>query len=669
MKITSLLPSAWSPSEALSKLLRGSSLESSQGLSDLFILTTIFLGGAFFIGAVILTLRSCWRTIRYRYRLSGVTDYVAARESLGKDVRFPIFQEFNHHLVDVPKQDGSGGMILRRSVDAAEIFTDDRFAPGLSSNRIYQVLPSVLTGLGVLGTFVGLQLGIGGLDLQDLKKLETSIVPLIRGCAVAFSTSVWGVGVSLIFSFLEKLLEGFAMGGVRKLQQRVDALVPRYVPEEAMADLARSSRSSEEMLKGLAVAIGEKMQEAIGRLGTEIKDAVVNATKEGQGPLAEQSAQLLSSAITAELGKLKETVDGMGQRFTDDFSAVSNTLTQQMESFGPTVTSLAQSVASTQETVSNAVSRLNAHEPVMSSMGEAAEKIKQAAESFALMNVTLETSASRNKEAADAQQAAANANQEVATKFSAVGERLPEVRQTIEDAARVIGSLGAPLAELQTLLSKQPELHQQMEGQRAASEEERSTRLLSLSKDLAGTVGKAVEEFAKVGAISEQLGKASSSLEEASNELAVFGKQLLQASQEQRTASEVSREAANASKQTTDMLKPLPAAFTEASTGLSLAGNSLRQGAESAAVTYERLVELQRLWFKGAETGLTALRDRVKEIITSYGNQIEGQTQSLMNQWTGEVTECLKSYETQVQTLEGSLEELQEAISSFKRKS
>lgn len=669
MKINALLPSTWSPSEALVKLLHGSSLESSQGLSDLFILATIYLGTAFFVGALIQTLRSYWRTIHYRKRIRGLVDYASIRESIGKDVGFPIFREFNHHLVDVPKQDGSGSMALRRSVDAAEIFTDDRFAPGLSSSRVYQVLPGVLTGLGVLGTFVGLQLGIGGLDLQDLKKLETSIVPLIQGCAVAFSTSVWGVGVSLLFSFLEKLLEGWAMGSVRKLQERVDALVPRYVPEEAMADLARSSRSSEEMLKGLALAIGEKMQEAIGRLGTEIKDAVVNATKEGQGPLAEQSAQLLSSAITAELGKLKDTVDGMGQRFTEDFSSVSNTLTQQMESFGPTVTSLAQSVFSTQETVSNAVSKLNAHEIVMSSMGEAAEKIKQAAESFALMNVTLETSASRNKEAAEAQHAAASANQEVATKFSAVGERLPEVRQTIEDAARIIGSLGAPLAELQTLLSKQPELHQQIEGQRAASEEERSTRLLSLSKDLAGTVGKAVEEFAKVGAISEQLGKASSSLEEASNELAVFGKQVLQASQEQRTASEASREAANASKQTTDMLKPLPAAFAEASSGLSQAGNSLRQGAESAAITYERLVELQRLWLKGAETGLTALRDRVKEIITSYGSQIEGQTQNLMNQWTGEVTECLKSYETQVQTLEGRLEELQEAISSFKRKS
>ena len=668
MKITSLLPSTWSLSEAWHKLLHGSNVEASQGLSDLFVLGTIYLGSAFFIIALLVTLRSCWRTILYRRRLSGVKDYAEAHASLGRDDKFPLFSEFNHHLVNVPKQDGSGGFALRRSVDANEIFTDDRLAPGLSSNRIFQALPGIMTGLGVLGTFVGLQLGIGGLDLQDLKKLETSIVPLIQGCAVAFSTSVWGVGASLLFSFFEKILEGFALGGVRKLQQRVDALVPRYVPEEAMAELAQSSRSSEDLLKGLAVAIGDEMQKAIGRLGAEIKDAVVNATREGQGPLAEQSAQLLSSAITAELSKLKDTIDGMAQRFTDDFSTVSSELSRQVQSFGPTVTSLAEAVTSAQATVSNAVAKLNAHESVMSSMGEASDKIKQAAESFVAMNGTLETSANRNKEAAEAQHAAANVNQDVAVKFGAVGERLPELRQTIEEAARVIGSLGGPIAELQTLLARQPELQQQIEGQRAASEEDRSARLLSLSKDLAGTVGKAVEEFAKVGAIAEQLGKASSSLEEASNELAVFGQQVLQASQEQRAASEASRDAANASKQTTELLKPLPVAFTEVSSGLSLAGNSLRQGAESAATSYKVLVDLQRLWFQGAETGLMAMRDRVKEIIADYGNQVEGKTQSLMNQWTEKVTECLKSYESQVQALEGSLEELQEAISSLNRK-
>ncbi|MBP7948646.1 MAG: anti-phage defense ZorAB system ZorA [Verrucomicrobiales bacterium] len=661
MKITALLPSTWSVSEAWQKLLGGSPAESSQGLSDLFILVTLYFGGLLLLLGLFLTFRSCWKTLRYRRRLKSIKDYSSVRGTLGSDGSFPLFREFNHHLVEVPKQDGSGELMLRRSVDGAEIFTDDRFAPGLSSNRLFQAAPGILTGLGVLGTFVGLQLGIGGLDLQDLKKLETSIVPLIQGCAVAFSTSVWGVTASLVFSLIEKLLEGFALGGVRKFQQRVDDLVPRYVPEEAMAELARSSRSSENLLKGLAVAIGDEMQKAIGRLGTEIKDAVVNATKEGQGPLAEQSAQLLSSAITAELGKLKEAIDGMGQRFTDDFSSVSSELTKQVQSFGPVITKLAESVATNDQTVSNAVAKLNAHESVIANMGEASDRIKQAAQSFEAMNGTLETSAARNKEAADAQHAAANVNQEVAAQFRAVGEHLPEVRQTVEDAARVIGSLGAPIAELQSLLAKQPELYQQLEGQRTASEEERSTRLLSLSKDLAGTVGKAVEEFAKVGAIAQQLDKASSSLEEASNELAVFGQQVLQASQEQRAASEASREAANASKQTTEVLKPLPTAFKDLSVSFAESGDKLRSGVVAAT-------ESQRLWLKGVESQLVAQRDQLKAIVESYGSQLEGSTRQLIDQWTKAVTDCLKSYDTQVETLNGSLEELQEAISSLKRK-
>ena len=465
----------------------------------------------------------------------------------------------------------------------------------------------------------------------------------------------------MVFSFFEKLLEGFALGGVRKLQQRLDALVPRYVPEEAMADLARSSRGSEGLLKGLAVAIGDEMQKAIGRLGAEIKDAVVNATKEGQGPLAEQSARLLSSAITAELVKLKDTIDGMGKRFTDDFSAVSKELTQQVEAFGPTVTALAQSVASSRETVTNAVTKLNAHEAVMASMSAASEKIKQAAESFASMNGTLEISASRNKDAAEAQNEAAKANQEVATKFSAVGERLPEVRQTIEEAARVIGSLGAPISSLEKLLNDLPDRQQQFEGQRAVSEEERSTRLLTLSKDLAGTVGKAVEEFAKVGAIAQQLDKASSSLEDASSELAVFGQQVLQASQEQRAASEASREAATASKLTTEVLKPLPEAFKGLSIDLADSGGKFRQGIEAAT-------ESQKLWLKGVEAQLSAQHDNLKAIVASYGGQLEGQTKQLIEQWTAAVTECLKSYESQVQTLDEQMEALEEAVSSIKRK-
>ena len=195
-----------------------------------------------------------------------------------------LFRELRHHLVEFPSRDGSGRASKRRTVDASEVFRESALGPAFSSSRLFLAIPSILTGLGVLGTFVGLQLGISSLDFNNL---EQSIKPLINSCAVAFSSSVWGVGASLLFSGWEKACEGFALWRVRTIQTRVDALFPRYVPEEAMLELERTSRGTEELLKGLAVAIGAEMQKAIGRLGSEIKDAVSSATAEGHGPLME----------------------------------------------------------------------------------------------------------------------------------------------------------------------------------------------------------------------------------------------------------------------------------------------------------------------------------------------------------------------------------------------
>lgn len=662
-----LLPTHWNPVLAWRLLRSGTSTESSQALSDLFIEFTVYLALFYLLYAACLTLRSLWRTSRYRRALRGVTDYTVVRQKLEMDPRLPLFRTLHRHLVEVFLRDGTGKSELRRTVEPGEIFADDTLAPGLASRRIFQALPGILTGLGALGTFVGLQLGIGALDLGDLKNLDASIVPLIQGCAIAFSTSVWGVTASLGFSIVEKWLESFAVGRVRVLQAKIASLIPRYVPEEAMAALERSSRGTEDLLKGLAVAIGDEMQKAIGRLGSEIKVAVVSATREGQGPLAEQSAQMLSAALTAELGKLKQTIGQMSEQFTTSFSTSSAELMRSVQSFQPTVSSLSETVLGAQQTVANAVYKLNAHEAVMSQLAETVEKLKQSAESFVRMRETLETSASRNADAARAQQIAAAANQDVAVKFGAIGERLPEVRQTIEDAARVIGSLGAPIAELQALLATQPELQRQLDGQRASSEEERSTRLLNISTTLAGTVTKAVEEFAKVGAVAERLSAASTSLGQASTELAVFGHEVFQASQEQRVASEASRNAAIANERTTAALVPLPEAFARLTGGLTQAGSSVKQGAEAVAESYDQLVELQRLWFDGAKVGLNALKEQLQGIITSYGDQVEGQTKNLMNLWTEQVAKCLKTYESQVETLEGGIDTLQDAISSLKR--
>jgi ABC-type transporter Mla subunit MlaD len=654
-----LLPSTWNLLTAIKNLFGGDSQITSRALSDVFILTTIALAFLFGLWALWLTVASWMKTGRYLALLPKDEN----PSTLAPSSDLPLFRELKHHLISIRSRDGTERSSLRRTVDAAEVFRDSALAPSFTTSRFFLAMPGILTGLGVLGTFVGLQMGIGGLDLKDLTNLEKSIIPLIQGCAIAFSTSVWGVFSSLAFSGLEKGLEGLAIGRIRKLQNRVDGLIPRYVPEEAMNELARTSRGTEELLKGLAVAIGDEMQKAIGRLGKEIKDAVANATSEGQGPLMERSVELLSTALTAELAKLKEQVAGMGEQF----SGTSEKLSASVRDLDPTVKALSETVSTGHRAVANAVEKLNAHESVMEQMAAASTEVRQAAEAFMTMKETLQQCAARNEDAAQAQLSAAQANTQVAETFGHIGERLPEIRQTLEDAARVVASISGPIADLKTYLDGLPAAQEEFDKSRARSEDDRNAMLLKMSGDLAEKVGQAAEQFSKVRDLADKLNAAATSLDEASNELAVFGRHVLDASKEQRTASEAARAAALSGERTASALAPLPAAFSELKVGLETAGTGIERGAKAACDAYGELVTLQRQWFSGVELGLKAMKDRLQEIIKAYGDQVEGQTRNLMSQWTKEVADCLKTYESQVDELRGDLDELQSVLSSFRR--
>jgi len=70
------------------------------------------------------------------------------------------------------------------------------------------LIPGFMTGLGLLGTFVGLTMGISGLDLEHTDLLLAGINGLVDGMNTAFYTSILGVTLSLFFSLLHK----FALG-------------------------------------------------------------------------------------------------------------------------------------------------------------------------------------------------------------------------------------------------------------------------------------------------------------------------------------------------------------------------------------------------------------------------------------------------------------------------
>ena len=68
--------------------------------------------------------------------------------------------------------------------------------------RHHKQLSGLMTGVGILGTFFGV---VVGLQDFDPNKISDSIGPLLDGLKVSFSTSVMGLGAAVFTEIVEKV--------------------------------------------------------------------------------------------------------------------------------------------------------------------------------------------------------------------------------------------------------------------------------------------------------------------------------------------------------------------------------------------------------------------------------------------------------------------------------
>ncbi len=96
---------------------------------------------------------------------------------------------------------GRGGRQYTSSCDIEE-FINEELLEKVGKNYFNSGISGTMTGLGILGTFIGLSLGLGSFSGDDIYTISDNVGPLLSGMKVAFHTSVYGIIFSLIFNFV-----------------------------------------------------------------------------------------------------------------------------------------------------------------------------------------------------------------------------------------------------------------------------------------------------------------------------------------------------------------------------------------------------------------------------------------------------------------------------------
>ena len=225
------------------------------------------------------------------------------------------WMEFDETLIEVQLD---GVTKLQNTIDSSHFFNTSTLAAGITESRMLAAVPGFLTALGVIGTFIGLQIGLAKLNIgadADVEQMKVGLAYVISGAKIAFMTSVWGVFLSVVFNFGEKLLENGIRKSISRLQERIDNLFIRLSAEEQLQLIATSSAQSRESLQGLAEKIGEKMQESLLEVSANIQSGLEKSLEKIMAPAINKLVDETADGNQKALGSLVESfLDSFGEQ-------------------------------------------------------------------------------------------------------------------------------------------------------------------------------------------------------------------------------------------------------------------------------------------------------------------------------------------------------------------
>jgi ABC-type transporter Mla subunit MlaD len=235
--------------------------------------------------------------------------------------------------------------------------------------RVANSIPSTLTILGILGTFVSLVIGLQGLNINDSSQLQKGVGQLISSVNTAYVKSIWGVAGSVIFLFIDRSTSDKLRYQIEKIATHFDRLFSQKSSESLLTQILIGQEKQVATLKFFSTDLSNTISESIKDMKNKVVESIDRQSEGHKNAIEETVGDQITSAVSAglnsvlkELGDMTTSLKSVTERM-ETFSDSANEMTTKLQ----TVTGdLEKSISSVKET--------------LTSLGETVYAAKQAAE-------------------------------------------------------------------------------------------------------------------------------------------------------------------------------------------------------------------------------------------------------------------------------------------------
>ena len=125
--------------------------------------------------------------------------------------------------------------------------------------RILEMIPDILTSLGILGTFVGLVWGLKNFSPNDYEAMTSSVASLVEGIKVAFLTSIYGISLSIVYTYGMKSEYSEMTERMQAFLDRFHGFVLPTAENESRNLLVASQKVQTQAMRQMAEQFSEQM--------------------------------------------------------------------------------------------------------------------------------------------------------------------------------------------------------------------------------------------------------------------------------------------------------------------------------------------------------------------------------------------------------------------------